>query len=263
MTKEHAWPQWLGEGEDVEPQQVTRTIGFGRSGEHEMTEAPNTVVSKPGSALTARIREVCASCNNGWMSRLETAAEPLLRRLWVPSYPLGVTTFTSDEATVLATWATKTAWVRERVSNPVVTPTTEMRLALMEEAMPPKFTQVWVSRYSGKNNFSVNVGRLQASHEGEPWNTSIRRNILVCLLTFRGLTILVRTDDGWGVPEAFLPDDKWRQLWPASDLLWPPAQEATDWDLREVSSRFSNWLNMPDVPRFNRDPNGIQHIRRN
>jgi hypothetical protein len=36
--------------------------------------------------LTARIHEVCRECNNGWISRLETAARSVHNHLWRPSY---------------------------------------------------------------------------------------------------------------------------------------------------------------------------------
>ena len=118
-----------------------------------MTEAPNRIVTTPGSVLTARIREVCADCNNGWMTRLEEDARPLLHRLWQPSYPFGVTTFTAPEVSTIATWAAKTAWVRERVCDPDSTPTAQMRRDLMVRQMPPEFTSVWIARHQGKSNF--------------------------------------------------------------------------------------------------------------
>jgi hypothetical protein len=40
MTKENAWPQWLGEGAQVEPTQTTRIIGFGRTADDALTERP-------------------------------------------------------------------------------------------------------------------------------------------------------------------------------------------------------------------------------
>jgi hypothetical protein len=200
MTKEHAWPQWLGQGQQVEPTQTTREIGFGRSADNAMTEAPNRVVIKPGSVLKARVREVCAGCNNGWMSRLEEGVRPLLERLWQPSYPFGVTAFTPDEAAVIATWAAKTAWVRERVSDSESTPTPGMRAELMDRQMPPGFTSVWIARHQGQSKFGVYAARIEIYHQDDHWATARRRQVLICTMTFRGLSVLVRTDDGWVFP---------------------------------------------------------------
>lgn len=168
MSDEHAWPQWLGKGAQVEPTQTTRTIGYDRTGEYEMTETPTVVVKKKGSVLAARVREVCRSCNNGWMSRLEMSAQPLLEQLWAPSYLFGRTTITVDEAALLATWATKTAWIRERASDSVVTASAEMRRHLMDANMPAEFTRVWFARHEGRTNFGVYVGRMEVTHQDDP-----------------------------------------------------------------------------------------------
>jgi hypothetical protein len=263
MSDEHAWPQWLGRGAEVKPTQTTRTIGYGRTGDDEMTEAPNLAVKKNGSVLKARVREVCRPCNNEWMSRLETSAQPLLERLWSPNYVFGRTTFSVDEAAVLATWATKTAWVRERVSDPAVTASAEMRRYLMDAQLPSEFTRVWIARHDGRTNFGVYVGRMEATHQDDSWNTDRRRRILMCTLTFRGLSVLVRTDDGWGVPEMRPPIDQWRQFWPIAETVqWPPQGAASDNDVQAIAMRY-DWLRHPDVPIFHRDPKGEQMLIRN
>lgn len=263
MSNEHAWPQWLGQNIEVEPTQTTRTIGYGRTGDEELTEAPNITVKKNGSVLKARVREVCRRCNNGWMSQLETSAQPLLERLWTPNYVFGRTTISVDEAAVIATWATKTAWVRERVSDPIVTPSAEMRRYLMDAQLPSELTRVWVARHQGRTNFGVYVGRLEATHQDDPWDTDRKRRILMCTLTFRGLSVLVRTDDGSGVPEMRPPADRWRQFWPVAETVqWPPERATSDDDIQAIAMRY-NWLRHPDVPIFNRDPNGEQTLTRN
>lgn len=263
MSAEHAWPRWLGQGTEVEPKQVTSSIGYGRTADDTLTEAPNRIVEKKGSVLTARIREVCRDCNNGWMSRLEVSAQPLLERLWTPSYVFGATTLSVAESIVVATWATKTAWVRERTTEQVVTATSDMRRCLMDEQVPPEFTSVWVARHTGRTNFGVYVGRIEATHQDDRWDTDRRRHILMCVMTFRGLSVAVRTDDGWGVPEMTLPETHWRKLWPVADTVqWPPATSVTDDDVQAVAMRYT-WLRHPDVPIFVRDPHGLQKVVRN
>ncbi len=256
MSDEHAWPQWLGKGAEVEPKQITRTIGYGRTADDTLSESPNLIVEKKGSVLTARIREVCKDCNNGWMSRLETGVQPLLEGLWAPDYLYGRTTVAVDEAALLATWATKTAWVRERTLDQIVTATAEMRRHLLDQQLPPDFTSVWVARHEGRTNFGVYVGRIQATHQDDRWDTDRRRHVLMCVMTFRGLSVLVRTDDGWGVPQIAMPETHWRKLWPVTQTVqWPPAKTVRDDDVQAVAMRY-NWLRHPDVPKFVRDPNG-------
>ena len=218
------------------------------------------VVKKPGSVLTARVREVCQRCNSGWMSRLETAVQPILEDLWRP----GSSSLVAPAAALtLATWATKTAWVREGVSDERVTATSEMRRRLAEEQIPPEFTEVWVARHVGRTNFGVYVGRVGVSHQDEAWDSTNTRQVLVCVMTFRGLWVLVRTIDGWGVPPMVPPIFQWRQFWPADvSVHWPAPFPVSDDDTQAIAMRY-DWLRHPDAARFHRDPRGVQTIHRN
>src|SRR5437764_9401972 len=92
MSQEHAWPQWLGEGAEVESTRSSRTVGYRRTADDTFSEDQTVVINRNGSVLKARLREVCERCNNGWTSQLETAARPPLERLWAPSHAFGRTT---------------------------------------------------------------------------------------------------------------------------------------------------------------------------
>lgn len=263
ITKEHAWPKWLGADIHVFPTQSTQTTGFGRSAEDVIKEKPNLVVSKQGSVLTTRIREVCARCNSGWMSRLESDARPLLKRLWAPSYPFGRTSISHAGATTLAAWATKTAWVRERVDGPSRTTTPVMRRALMDSLRPPDLTTVWFARHKGQMNFGAYVAELEVTRAEDRWDTVDRRRVLICAMAFRGLAVTVRTDSGPGVSQMELPQRAWRRLWPTgSSVQWPPSLAVGDADVRASAAQFTGWLSLPDS-RFERDPGGWRVQRRN
>ena len=86
MSKEHAWPQWLGVGAVVEPTRTNTVVGFHQTSADTFTELPNLRTIKQGSVLTTKTREVCRRCNNQWMSTLESAARPILERLWSQSW---------------------------------------------------------------------------------------------------------------------------------------------------------------------------------
>jgi hypothetical protein len=53
---------------DVEPTRSLRTVGYRWTTDDTFTEDQTVIVNRIGSVLTARIREVCERCNNGWMS---------------------------------------------------------------------------------------------------------------------------------------------------------------------------------------------------
>lgn len=104
-SKEHIFPQWLLRHHDamderVHPIRVSLPLG-------------GVVASERGERpLRAHFNgEVCAVCNNGWMSALEVAATPILT-LDPRNGPIS-----SDDALTLARWFAKTA-VNLNVSQP-------------------------------------------------------------------------------------------------------------------------------------------------
>jgi hypothetical protein len=58
---------------------------------------------------------VCGRCNNGWMSRLESTAKPLI--LDLAGGRKRAVDLTNEEATVVAKWALKTAYALHTSSN--------------------------------------------------------------------------------------------------------------------------------------------------
>lgn len=56
-----------------------------------------------------RLKKICESCNNGWMSKLEESAKPLILGLIRSVRELG--SLSEDERCILARWAGKTAVV--------------------------------------------------------------------------------------------------------------------------------------------------------
>jgi|SRR5450755_1018713 hypothetical protein len=96
-NKEHAWPLWL-----------LSSMG---ADSKSPTEYWNTVNAPPrpwhGPEFTTR--KVCQVCNNGWMSRLESAVRATMGSL-VNDLSLWLD---EEQQRLLARWATKTAMVIE------------------------------------------------------------------------------------------------------------------------------------------------------
>lgn len=74
-----------------------------------LAEPPRKRV-RQGSLVKKQLRVVCHACNNQWMSRLETAAKPLLMPL-ILGRPA---TLTADNQATLARWFVMKAMVAER-----------------------------------------------------------------------------------------------------------------------------------------------------
>ena len=102
-----------------------------------------------GLAIT--VRSVCAPCNNGWLSLLETEALTLLRPIMSG---LAVTLHNSDQRT-LAFWAVKTAITIQEANRSLALPIPSEHVASVYQerlakphTLPNHFT-VWFARHKG------------------------------------------------------------------------------------------------------------------
>jgi hypothetical protein len=94
-------------------------------------ELPTFLTTKKSSLLTLKTREVCADCNNGWMSRLEQGARPIIRRLAEAAQTGQRLVLILGEAEVLAVSCQKTATTYELTSDrPRVVTTASSRVAV-------------------------------------------------------------------------------------------------------------------------------------
>ena len=74
-TKEHVWPLWLQRKLNIEKIQY--------QGNHTDFFGSQTISTRTQSTNSLVLGGVCAECNSGWMSDLETKAIPILENLWV------------------------------------------------------------------------------------------------------------------------------------------------------------------------------------
>jgi hypothetical protein len=139
-----------------------------------------------------------------------------------------------------------------------------MRRDFAASQLVPKYTSVWAAQHRGQSNFGVYVLQVEARHQERPLDANQSRHVLVCSLTFRGLSLLVRTDDGWGVPQMTPPAERWVPVCPSlGNVVWPPRRPAGDDDVLDVVAGISAWMPVPPLPQFHRRPDGVREVRRN
>jgi hypothetical protein len=106
LTREHVLPDWLTRAGIVSFESATTHTRF------DSHDNPVERLSIPESPGQRKVRRFCATCNGGWMSRLETATEPVLTALIT-----GVRRdLTAAEVETLAWWIAKTAVTAQFVS---------------------------------------------------------------------------------------------------------------------------------------------------
>jgi hypothetical protein len=101
VTLEHALPRWLAKEIQVPGLKLDHFL-------HDEDKSEDQLLRSHG-LNTFGANKVCGSCNNGWMSRLETAAKPLILDLM--EQKTSVMTLTDDARTILSRWAVKTAFI--------------------------------------------------------------------------------------------------------------------------------------------------------
>jgi hypothetical protein len=145
-TKEHAWPNWLiqqfpaGSGAEIEGQRGAEPVLRWKSKGHSQ-----------------QVRNVCAQCNNGWMSALEGEAKEIIEPLLgVSRYDLSV-----SARRTLTRWAMKTAMVFESLGHqrqPYYTQAERDAIRLGES--PLGKNSVWAGRCVEFNGFYAKASDL-------------------------------------------------------------------------------------------------------
>jgi hypothetical protein len=133
-TREHAWPEWVRD--EFQRPKLLNQRARGSSIDDRAFSAP---------PFTAIVNRVCAACNNGWMSDLETRAKPLLK----PVFQGRGREIHKEGQRMLAAWAFKTAVMLEYTHPDARTITKAERTALYERHEAPSDCQIWIGAYNG------------------------------------------------------------------------------------------------------------------
>jgi hypothetical protein len=131
MTKEHFYGEWLKK--IVSPGRSKRTVHI------VSTETENGVVlgkgklHRPGPPYASQLRVVCEECNNGWLSKIQEIAKPLL----IPLIRGDTSRMTADCLLPLAAYATMVTMTIQFADPQTLVHTSEQRLAFMNSKKPP------------------------------------------------------------------------------------------------------------------------------
>jgi hypothetical protein len=131
-TTEDAWPLWLMKR--FPSSEKART--YGEIGVRNLGSWPTP---KP----RLRVKRLCKDCNNGWMSRLENEAKPVLESILDDK----LKTIDASAQLTIARWAVKTAMVLETVDSNRPWFYLENERLLMHAAQAiPQRTSVWIAK---------------------------------------------------------------------------------------------------------------------
>lgn len=100
-SREHILPQWLAAEVEIPELDLKHYL-------HDEDEKTDALLRSHGLGSYA-IKNVCSKCNNGWMSRLEDRAKPLLLELM--NMRASLLQLTEEQRTTISAWAIKTAFM--------------------------------------------------------------------------------------------------------------------------------------------------------
>jgi hypothetical protein len=135
ITREHTFSDWINEA--LPPEIVGPDISCERCILHG--PQAGTVNTWPAKEVAGhKVRAVCTTCNNGWMSDLETAVGPLIE----PMIKGDNASLTTDQQITVATWAGMKTAVFEYVwtDEPILVATDREIMATQNR--PPANVQV-------------------------------------------------------------------------------------------------------------------------
>jgi hypothetical protein len=162
LTKEHVFGDWLSRlGLDPEPA-VHRAGPLNRLGKDLGT----------GPMFSRTVRNVCSTCNNGWMSALEHLAQLSLGPLILGDSG----DISPDQQGALALWAQKTAMVAMLVSSEAERSAgyglakSEYRklYELRDQARPLDASTLWIGKYTGTRQAAAWVTPFAVHLDGLP-----------------------------------------------------------------------------------------------
>jgi hypothetical protein len=228
-SKEHIWASWILER--VKP------IGPIR---HSIGKGPTKLLDNP--ELTTK--HVCAVCNGGWMSNLESANIPiigsLLQDISIPLDP-------SQQQTA-ARWAVKTAMVVESVkADDSFFYSDAERDAVRSGSCLPRRTTVWLGRYAkgssvGAFGTDIWIDMPDAPKAGNGCATTI----VVGHLAVQVLSLRFHPQYGEGDIPVAPKTGPWEKLlvpiWPvAGSVTWPPPSTFGNAGSESIATLMERW----------------------
>lgn len=153
LTREHVWAKWLHPYLNIDP-----SSGYVSAAFHVHPGDVTELVHKKkhgGDPRSRAVHQVCAQCNNTWMSALQREVKPVL----LPMLLGEQTRLCASEQRILAAWITMAAMVGEHFHpDVVVTPQAE-RQAFAAAPEPRANWKIWIGTYE-RRDWSTHLGRL-------------------------------------------------------------------------------------------------------
>jgi hypothetical protein len=200
-------------------------------------------VNRQGHSGTRKIRHVCKTCNETWLSnQIETIAQPFLISLINGDQ----TEINTAMQRILATWAAKTAMTAEYLHPSKVVIHQDERTWLRKHLSPPVGWNVWIGTYHGmawrELAIQQHAGKLRIPTID---NGALNEHNFELTILGMGRLIFVVVSSSWPQMQKVIaslgaPILGLSQVWPVvqSIVTWPHPIILTDANIEQIPAHL-------------------------
>lgn len=146
LTKQHVLPNWLREYfPRTEKDTKTQNLLYYERVDNSLVATPKMRKTQ-GHLGTVRIRNVCETCNSGWMSRLENDTKPIVKEL-LSGHVVGMD---RKKQELLCRWILLVNIMIEYTDVKTIAITESDRKTLMDGVIPEGW-KIWIGYCKNKN----------------------------------------------------------------------------------------------------------------
>jgi hypothetical protein len=221
VTREHVWPQWLLRLVESPGKSLLGVAHQVRNSSGELVEK-SIIRMWESSKLDLTVRAVCAACNNGWMSTLESRSMIVMR----PLIEGRRVVLDQQDQILVAFWAQKTISILSLASPLRSVPHSHLS-RLYHSRGPLAESSVWLAQYHAKAaGLWARERRLDLQSEADLAQADLPHGYLTTL-RIGELVIQVCGYSGEGhlrLPHASRIRGHIIQIWPVKTgrRRWPP-----------------------------------------
>lgn len=146
-TREHFWPQWISKivPKTANNHQVKSLKEIEVNGKMETIPESHKA---PGDLASRTLKVVCATCNGGWMSDIEDAAAPVMKRILTGDIDFEITV---EDQVKLRDWIALKTFILETANRDFATLTASDREAFFTHRVAIRQWVIVIGRYKGSD----------------------------------------------------------------------------------------------------------------
>jgi hypothetical protein len=245
LSKEHIWSEWTHGLLGTNPannRMEDKWIFAPSMGSPKLT-ARN---ERPGQTATKQLRVVCERCNNGWMSRIENAAAPVLGPV-ILGRKLRLDVFAQK---LIATWIALKTFIIEHNDRSRVVASQAQRTAFRDQRTIPAGMRIWIAQCGSGGWRSAlywevhTMGTSEHDRPGGPNTQSLTFGMGPLLIHVLFCTVAEVDLEMQSVSQPLVP-----RIFPSqtTTLDWPPPRALTPLEANFLAQPLNRLSSRPGV----------------